>query len=204
PAPPRHADHERFERSERGEETIYAPVLVRGEWRFAGAWLAELEGELTHQIEEADPLDPGVDAPTKPWAKDVLSRLPFERRGSRLYLPGAGASLGSREQEAAAIEAQLAAAAPGATRLEDRELARFLEHAGRLVRLGDGYALSAVAYDRARALVVEECSTAGRITLSRFRDLAGCGRRDAQLVLERLDGDGVTRRVGDERVLRRR
>ena len=72
------------------------------------------------------------------------------------------------------------------------------------MRLGDGYAISAAAYERARALVVEECETAGRIALARFRDLAGCGRRDAQLVLERLDADGVTRRVRDERRLRRR
>ena len=76
--------------------------------------------------------------------------------------------------------------------------------AGRLVRLGDGYAISTSAYERARTLVVEECTAAGRIALARFRDLAGCGRRDAQLLLERLDADGVTRRVGDERVLRRR
>ena len=204
PAPPRHADLERFERSERGEETIHAPVLVGGEWRYADAWLAELEAELAAGIRVADPLDPGITAPTEPWAGDVLPRLPFERRGSRLYLPGAGPSLGPREAEAAAIEAQLAEAEPGAAKLEDRELARFLEGAGRLVRLGDGYAISAAAYQRARALVVEECTAAGRIALARFRDLAGCGRRDAQLLLERLDADGVTRRVGDERVLRRR
>ena len=204
PTPPRHADVARFERSERGEETIHAPVLRDGEWRYSDAWLAELEATLTAQIETADPLDPGVDAPTEPWAKDVLPRLPFERRGSRLYLPGERPSLGAREQEAAAIEAQLAAADPGAVRLDDRELARFLEGAGRLVRLGDGYAISTPAYERARTLVVEECTAAGRIALARFRDLAGCGRRDAQLLLERLDADGVTRRVGDERVLRRR
>ena len=204
PTPPRHADVARFKRSERGEETIHAPVLRDGEWRYSDAWLAELEATLTAQIETADPLDPGVDAPTEPWAKDVLPRLPFERRGSRLYLPGERASLGAREQEAAAIEAQLAAAEPGAVRLDDRELARFLEGAGRLVRLGDGYAISTSAYERARTLVVEECTAAGRIALARFRDLAGCGRRDAQLLLERLDADGVTRRVGDERVLRRR
>ncbi|MCP9486136.1 MAG: selenocysteine-specific translation elongation factor [Gaiellaceae bacterium MAG52_C11] len=204
PAPPRHSDLDRFERSERGEETIHGPVLRHGEWRYADAWLAELEAELAARIEAADPLDPGVDAPTEPWARDVLSRLPFERRGSRLYLIGAGASLGSRSVEAAAIEAELAAAEPGAVKLDDRELARFLEGAGRLVRLGDGYAISTGAYARARALVVEECTGAGRIALARFRDLAGCGRRDAQLLLERLDADGVTRRVGDERVLRRR
>ena len=44
----------------------------------------------------------------------------------------------------------------------------------------------------------------GRITLARFRDLLGVGRKTAQLLLERFDADGLTRRVGDERVLRRR
>ena len=86
----------------------------------------------------------------------------------------------------------------------DPELARHLERTGRLVRLGDGWAVSAAVYERARSLVRAECTAAGRIALARFRDLAGCGRRDAQLLLERLDADGVTRRVGDARVLRRR
>ena len=104
----------------------------------------------------------------------------------------------------AAVEAELEAAAPAPVKVADAELARFLEREGRLIRLGDGYAVSAAAYERARALVLEECESAGRIALARFRDLAGCGRRDAQLLLERLDADGVTRRVGDERVLRRR
>ena len=64
--------------------------------------------------------------------------------------------------------------------------------------------MTAAAYERARSLVLEECGAAGQITLARFRDLAGCGRRDAQLVLERLDADGVTRRLGEARVLRGR
>ena len=133
----------------------------------------------------------------------MLARLPFERRGSKLYLPGADAGLGERGPRRRALEAELEAAAPAPAKVEDAELARFLERDGRLVRLGDGYAVSAAAYERARALVVEECERAGRITLARFRDLAGCGRRDAQLLLERLDADGVTRRVGDARVLSR-
>ncbi|TML32931.1 MAG: hypothetical protein E6G29_12730, partial [Actinobacteria bacterium] len=44
---------------------------------------------------------------------------------------------------------------------------------------------------------------ARRITLARFRDLIGSSRKTSQLLLERFDADGVTRRVGDERVLRR-
>jgi selenocysteine-specific elongation factor len=203
-APARHADPARFESAERGETVVHAPMLVDGEWQFSDEWLAELHARLEEGIAAADPLDPGVTAPTDPWAKDVLARLPFERRGSKLYLPGAAPSLGERSADAAALEAQLEDASPGAIKVEDAELARFLERQGTLVRLGDGYAISAAAYERARALVVEECESAGRIALARFRDLAGCGRRDAQLVLERLDADGVTRRVRDERLLRRR
>ena len=109
-----------------------------------------------------------------------------------------------RAAEAETLAAALAAAAPGAAKANDAELARFLERQGRLVRLGDGWAVSADAYERARSLVVAECTSTGEITLARFRDLAGCGRRDAQLLLERLDTDGVTRRVGQARVLRRR
>ncbi len=203
PTPRRHADPERFERAARGEKTVHAPVLVDGAWHFSESWLEELHAELERGIDAADPLDPGVNAPVEPWAGDVLARLPFERRGSKLYRPGAGASLGGREAEAEAVEAELAAAAPAPVKVADAELARFLERNGRLIRLGDGYAVSPAAYERAQALVVAECDTAGRITLARFRDLAGCGRRDAQLLLERLDADGVTRRVGDARVLRR-
>ncbi|MDQ3067645.1 MAG: selenocysteine-specific translation elongation factor [Actinomycetota bacterium] len=204
PNPARHADTARFELAARGERTTHAPELVDGEWRFSDEWLEELRAQLERSIEAADPLDPGVTAPAELWAKDVLARLPFERRGSLLYLPGARPDLGDRAPAAAAVEAELEAAAPGAARVDDAELARFLERSGKLVRLGEGWAVSAATYDRARTLVVEECEAAGKISLARFRDLAGCGRRDAQLLLERLDADGVTRRVGEARVLRRR
>ena len=204
PAPPRHADPARFELAARGEHPAHAPALVDGEWRYSPEWLEELTAELGAAIAAADPLDPGVPAPSAPWARDVLAELPFERRGSKLYLAGATGSLGDRENDADAIEAALAEAAPGAAKPEDAELARFLERQGRLVRLGDGWAVSTAVYERARSLAVAECEAAGEITLARFRDLAGCGRRDAQLLLERLDADGVTRRLGDRRVLRRR
>ena len=88
-------------------------------------------------------------------------------------------------------------------KVEDAQLARVLEQEGRIVRLGAGEAVGAAAFERARAALVEECTANGRITLARFRDLIGTGRRPAQLLLERFDADGVTRRVGDERVLRR-
>ena len=105
--------------------------------------------------------------------------------------------------QAAGLEQPSPSAGLEATKVEDAELARYLESEGRLVRLGDGYAVGAGAYEVARDLVVTECAAAGEITLARFRDLAGVGRRDAQLLLERMDVDGLTRRLGDRRVLRR-
>jgi selenocysteine-specific elongation factor len=130
----------------------------------------------------------------------VLARLGFERRGAKLYRPGATGDLAGREAEAAALEAQLGLEP---VKVGDPRLARFLEQQGRLVRVGDGYAVSPAAYERARAALVAECEEAGRISLARLRDLLATSRRTAQLLLERFDADGLTRRVGDERVLRR-
>ncbi len=131
---------------------------------------------------------------------DIEPRLGLERRGSKLYRPGSVASLGAQADAALELEAKLGLEP---IRVDDSKLALFLEQQGKLVRVGDGMAVSADAYARARRALVDECGAAGHITLARFRDLLGVGRRTAQLLLERFDADGLTRRVGDERVLRR-
>ncbi|MBD0291469.1 MAG: SelB C-terminal domain-containing protein, partial [Thermoleophilia bacterium] len=222
PRPPRHADPRRFALLERGEieAVVHAPVhaaslrhllgdepreLERaGEWLFSRAWLEELRSELDARLTGADPLDPGVPAPAEPWLRDVLALLPFELRGGRVYRPGRAAELGERAEAAAELERTLEEAGFEPVRVEDPALARYLEGEGRLVRLGDGLALGRAAYDDARRLLSDECARAGSIRLARFRDLLGTGRRPAQLLLERFDADGLTRRLGDERVLRRR
>src|SRR5215468_11857192 len=107
PAPPRHADLARFEALERGETFVHAPVLVGGEWRWSREWLDARRAELDRAINAADPLDPGVPVPAAEWAKAVVPRLELELRGSKLYRPGTGAGLGEREEEAAALEAEL-------------------------------------------------------------------------------------------------
>jgi selenocysteine-specific elongation factor len=222
PAPPRHADPRRFELLERGEAAalVHAPVRVdslrhiaagdleglqrAGEWVFSRDWLEEERAALHERLAGVDPLDPGIPLPPEPWARDVLPLLGVERRGARLYLPGAVASLGDRAEAAERLEAELDASGFTPVKVVDRELGTYLERAGRLVRLGDGLAVGRQAYEEARRLVVEECERAGSITLARLRDLIGTGRKPAQLLLERLDADGVTRRMGDERVLRRK
>jgi selenocysteine-specific elongation factor len=221
PAPPRHRDATRFERLDRGEigATIHAPVHLEalrhvlegelegveraGPWAFSRVWLGELEAELRERIERADPIDPGIPVPSEPWTQDVLPLLSLERRGSKLYRPGRGPTLAGREDDAAVLERELAAAGVAATKVDDAELARYLEARGTLVRLGNGYAIGAGGYEVAKDVLLQECRAAGEIALARFRDLVGTGRRDAQLLLERFDQDGLTRRVGEKRVLRR-
>ena len=185
-------------------------VRVVDGWAFSEEWLEEAAIAVEERLRrraDATPLEPGVPLaellPAEPWASVVLPLLPVERRGGVAYLPGAAASLGSREEAAAELQAVLLGSGLVATKADDAELARFLEADGKLVRLGDGYVVSVGAYEVAQDLVRTECATSGEITLARFRDLAGVGRRDAQLLLERMDVDGVTRRVGDRRVLRR-
>ena len=223
PAPPRHSTPERFELLERGDlaALVHAPVraaslahladdapdgLARaGGWLFAPAWLEELRTRLEARIASADPLEPGIPPPSEPWSRDIVPLLGLERRGSRLYLPSAEPALaGRRAEEAAELREELATAGFEPVRVDDAKLAAYLEGAGALVRVGDGLAVGAEAFAEAQRLVVAECETAGSITLARLRDLLGTGRRPAQLFLERLDADGVTRRVADERVLRRR
>jgi selenocysteine-specific elongation factor len=195
PNPPRHADLARFEALERGETLVHAPVRVDGEWQWSQEWLDELRADLDRDIDAADPLDPGVPVPAAEWAKAVVPHLGLELRGAKLYRPGAGPELGERAGAAEELALQLGLEP---VRVDDPALARFLEEHGRLVRVGDGFAISPEAYEQARAVLVDG------ITLARFRDALGVGRKTAQLYLERFDSDGVTRRVGDARVLRRR
>jgi len=215
PLPPRHSDPERMRMLAAGDvaATIHSPVragdvahLLDGElvgveradsWHFSRAWLDELRAELERKIDAADPLDPGIPPPAEPWASAIIPLLGLERRGAKLYRPGASASLDGREEEAAALEA--AVREEGFGRVDDSELGTYLERAGRLYRVGDGFAVSPELYERGVAAIRE----LSPITIASVRDRLGISRRIAQLLLERFDADGLTRRVGDERVLRR-
>ena len=174
-------------------------------------WLDDLADAVAQRLADrarTSPLDPGIPLaellPPRPWAQAALAVLPLERRGAKAYAPGASAELGDRASAAAELEAELAGSGFTPVKAADRGLAVFLAEQGRLVRLGDGLVLGVEAYEEARRMLVGECEASGSITIARFRDRLGVGRRAAQVLLERFDADGVTRRVGDERVLRRR
>src|SRR5438132_4115127 len=78
---------------------------------------------------------------------------------------------------------------------------RFLIEQGEIVEIGDEIVLLRDAVDQMQNLVSEFISTNGSATASQLRQKVGTSRRVIIPFLEYLDRTGVTRCVGDERVL---
>jgi selenocysteine-specific elongation factor len=72
---------------------------------------------------------------------------------------------------------------------------------GDLVRLSEDMAFTHEAYSTAVALVKELIEATGSVTVGQLRDRMGASRRPVLALLEYLDAEKVTRRVGDARVL---
>ncbi|MFQ5885836.1 MAG: selenocysteine-specific translation elongation factor [Anaerolineae bacterium] len=73
---------------------------------------------------------------------------------------------------------------------------------GRVVQVSENTLFLASTYEVMVERVVEHLKKEGAITLAQVRDLFSTSRKYAQAFLEHLDAQGITRRVGDERVLR--
>ena len=84
----------------------------------------------------------------------------------------------------------------------DAELLALLTDEGKVIRVSDSVVFSAGAYRRMVEKVKEHIAQRGKITVADGRDLFGTSRKYVLPLLEYLDQQHVTRRVGDERVLR--
>jgi len=129
----------------------------------------------------------------------------LEESGVVVTLPGHAPALSSAQQrEADEYLAALASSpyAPPTDKTIAPELLAYLEDAGRVVFVGDGVVFSAEAYREMVERITEHLRRERTITLAQARDLFGTTRKYAQALLEHLDRKNVTRRVGDERVLR--
>ncbi|HET8944867.1 MAG TPA: SelB C-terminal domain-containing protein, partial [Dehalococcoidia bacterium] len=78
----------------------------------------------------------------------------------------------------------------------------YLEDQRQIVRVGDGVAFSAAAYDEMTGRIVSHLREHKSITLAEVRDMFATSRKFAQALLEHMDGQHITRRTGDTRVLR--
>ncbi len=82
-----------------------------------------------------------------------------------------------------------------------RDLLQVLLEDGRLVRLSDEVVLLAETWQEGVARIREHLRAHGTISAAEARDLLGTSRKIAVALLEQMDALGITRRVGDVRVL---
>ena len=120
-------------------------------------------------------------------------------------LPGHEVKLSAAQQASADAFLRDLDANPYAPKSEsrpDEELLAYLVERGRVIVLGDGVAFSDAAYREMVERTVAHLQQNGRVTLAEVRDMFGTSRKYAQALLEHLDAQKVTQRVGEERVLR--
>jgi selenocysteine-specific elongation factor len=146
-------------------------------------------------------------------AQALLQRLVADgriaERGAALALPSHRPAL-SADQEEAWVRARPALAKqplqpPGASELAtgygiDNEVLAALVDRGDVIRIGESVFLPDAVRQFGDAIVAE-VATAGRVTVARARDLTGSSRKHVLPLLQFLDDHGITRRIGDDRVL---
>lgn len=83
-----------------------------------------------------------------------------------------------------------------------RQVVRFLIENGEAIELALDVVLLRKSFERMKSQVAEFISKNGPATVSELRQALGSSRRIMVPLLERLDRDGITRRVADKRSLR--
>ncbi len=124
--------------------------------------------------------------------------------GGHLRLPSHRVNLTPAQQ--AKIDAflkSLAASpyAPPTDLIPEPDLLNMLIGQGKVVKVSDNVVFAAPAYREMVDKISARIKEKGKITLGEVRDMFGTSRKYAQALLEFLDREKVTRRVGDDRVL---
>ncbi|HLG94475.1 MAG TPA: SelB C-terminal domain-containing protein, partial [candidate division Zixibacteria bacterium] len=84
---------------------------------------------------------------------------------------------------------------------EEKEVLHFLVYSGQLVDVASDFFLPKSDFEKLTSEVKELIQKEGKTTAGRVRDILGSSRKLVIPLLEKLDALGVTRRLGDERVL---
>jgi selenocysteine-specific elongation factor len=150
------------------------------------------------------------------WTKAFTGLLGLAAQRGRVALHGSLVHLAGHEvrfspSQQAAIATLLAdfrrdpyntpSAKDSAARLGDEVLAALLEQGGLRAVSGEVLFLPET-FDEMLARVRAHLAKHGKVTVAEVRDLFGTSRKYVLALLEHLDAQGITRRVGDERVLR--
>jgi len=92
--------------------------------------------------------------------------------------------------------------APPSSLIPEPDLLNLLVEQHQVVKVSDDVVFAASTYNEIVNKVTARIKEQGKVTLAEVRDLFGTSRKYAQAILEHLDEMKITRRIGDERVLR--
>jgi len=90
---------------------------------------------------------------------------------------------------------------PPSDLIPEADLLNLLIEQRKVVKVSDDVVFGTSVYNEMAEKVTSHIKTHGKVTLAGVRDLFQTSRKYAQALLEHLDGEKITRRVGDERVL---
>ncbi len=137
--------------------------------------------------------------------KQLLRDGTLVEAGLVVHLPGYQVQLNPKQQ--ASIDAFLRDLerhpyAPSSELRLEPDLLNLLIGQHRVVKVSDDVIFTAAAYDRMVAGIVDYIKSHGQITVAEVRDLFQTSRKYALALMEYLDEQKKTRRIGDQRVLR--
>jgi len=135
---------------------------------------------------------------------NLVGRGSLVEDGGYLRLPSHSVRLTPAQQ--ARIDAFLKSLAdnpyaPPGELIPEPDLLNMLIGQGKVVKVSDSVVFSKTAYDAMLAKITAQIKDKGKISLGEVRDMFGASRKYAQALLEYLDREKITRRVGDDRVL---
>jgi selenocysteine-specific elongation factor len=197
------------------------PVISRGGWNTLAARMAETLSDYHSQY----PLRPGIPREElksrvqgrEKWAAKLFNELVSRgvaedvlvESGDFLARPGHAITFNASQQPK--VNALVATfrrqpytppSFAESVALTDAEIVSALMYQGVLVRLSEDVLLLRETYDKMVAGIVAHIQEHGSMTVAQVRDRYSTSRKYALALMERLDEQKITRRVGDERVLR--
>jgi selenocysteine-specific elongation factor len=90
---------------------------------------------------------------------------------------------------------------PPSELIPEADLLHALIEQGKAVKVSDSIVFSRAAYDEMLSKITAQIKAKGKISLGEVRDMFGTSRKYVQALLEYLDREKITKRVGDDRVL---